>query len=74
MTREVLSGLQLYFDTSIGHNLLYRFERGQYGEMRKKYAGIEEGSEKRSMSEVYGVEHLLRLFGGSRQLARNRLG
>lgn len=32
---EVLSGLKLYFDKSLPQNLLYRFERPQYVEMRK---------------------------------------
>lgn len=52
---EVLAGIKTYFDKSLGNNLLYRFERHQYVEIRKKYADKE-------MSEVYGAEHLLRLF------------
>lgn len=79
LTREVVSGLKLYFDKSLGNNLLYRFERNQYAEIKKKYATLAVGqpmpvestggdkgnSEKKlkEMSEIYGVEHLLRLFG-----------
>lgn len=33
---EVLAGLKLYFDKSLAQNLLYRFERRQYVEMRKR--------------------------------------
>lgn len=64
LTSEVLAGLKLYFDRCIGNNLLYRFERTQYGEMKKRFApGTEEGGkEGKDMSQVYGVEHLLRLF------------
>lgn len=64
LTHEIVSGLKLYFEKSIGNNLLYRFERGQYGEIKKKYQGpnVPE-EEKKEMIEVYGVEHLLRLFG-----------
>ncbi|KAK9899852.1 MRG-domain-containing protein [Cystobasidium minutum MCA 4210] len=63
LTHEIVSGLKLYFEKSIGNNLLYRFERGQYGEIKKKYQGpnVPE-EEKKEMIEVYGVEHLLRLF------------
>ncbi|KAE8211158.1 hypothetical protein CF327_g5064 [Tilletia walkeri] len=34
---EVLDGLRLYFDKSLTHNLLYRFERLQYTEFRKAW-------------------------------------
>lgn len=64
LTHEIVEGIKLYFEKSIGSNLLYRFERGQYGEMKRKYQGpnVPE-EERREMIEVYGVEHLLRLFG-----------
>lgn len=61
----IISGLQLYFDRSIGANLLYRFERPQYAEVRKMYVTglhVELGQEK-DMSAVYGAEHLLRMIG-----------
>ena len=76
LVSEVIAGLKLYFNKSLGNNLLYRFERGQYGEMKKRFAGVssaaeknEEGEEHKEMSEVYGVEHLLRLFGESLRLS-----
>lgn len=94
---EVLAGLKLYFDKSLAHNLLYRFERPQYVELRKragpkmgdgdveaevaaalaKAGRSSEKSARRSStaddaeassgleleaSEIYGAEHLLRLF------------
>ncbi|ODV91922.1 hypothetical protein CANCADRAFT_18276, partial [Tortispora caseinolytica NRRL Y-17796] len=52
---EVVSGLALYFDRALGNMLLYKFERQQYLEIRKKYAEF-------IASDVYGAEHLLRLF------------
>lgn len=52
---EFLQGLQLYFDKALGNILLYRFERPQYADIRKRYAD-------RQMCEIYGAEHLCRLF------------
>ncbi|KAL7421050.1 Esa1p-associated factor [Cryptotrichosporon argae] len=52
---EIISGIILYFDKALGNNLLYRFERAQYVEQRRA-AGD------KPMSEIYGAEHLLRLF------------
>ncbi|KAJ3336673.1 Esa1p-associated factor [Gonapodya sp. JEL0774] len=52
---EVLDGIKLYFDRSLGNVLLYRFERAQYQDLLAKSQGKE-------MSDVYGAEHLLRLF------------
>lgn len=52
----MIDGIQKYFDAALGSLLLYRFERIQYAEAIKTFAG-------KRMSEVYGAEHLLRLFG-----------
>ncbi|KAJ1978648.1 Esa1p-associated factor [Dimargaris verticillata] len=52
---EVLEGLRLYFDKALGNILLYRFERLQYADMCKQHPN-------RPMSDIYGAEHLLRLF------------
>lgn len=61
----IISGLQVYFDRSLGANLLYRFERPQYAEIRKTYVTgpkVMVGQEK-EMSVIYGAEHLLRMLG-----------
>jgi len=52
---EVIEGVRLYFDKALGTILLYRFERVQYTESLKKQKG-------KAVSEIYGAEHLLRLF------------
>ncbi|KAG2340068.1 MRG-domain-containing protein [Suillus weaverae] len=60
----ITSGLQVYFDRSLGANLLYRFERPQYAEIRKQYVTgpkVQVGQEK-DMSAIYGAEHLLRML------------
>lgn len=53
---EVIEGIQLYFDKSLGSILLYRFERQQYLE-------ITTTNPTKLPRELYGAEHLLRLFG-----------
>lgn len=53
---ECLNGLQAYFDKTLGTILLYRFERQQYADVRKKFGDTA------MMSDIYGAEHLLRLF------------
>ncbi|KAA1137028.1 Esa1p-associated factor, variant 2 [Puccinia graminis f. sp. tritici] len=57
LIKEVNAGLKVYFDKSLGYCLLYRNERQQYIEIRKKLKG-------KLASEIYGAEHLLRLIGG----------
>lgn len=54
--KEVVDGIKIYFDRALGNILLYQFERGQYLEIRKAYPD-------KQCSEIYGAEHLLRLFG-----------
>jgi hypothetical protein len=56
---EIIAGITLYFDKALGNNLLYRFERAQYVEQKRE-------NPDKPMSEIYGAEHLLRLFGESR--------
>lgn len=52
---EILAGIRLYFDRSLGNILLYRFERQQYLDIRRQHP-------KKEASEIYGAEHLIRLF------------
>ncbi|TFK35880.1 MRG-domain-containing protein [Crucibulum laeve] len=64
MAPVIVSGLICYFDRSLGANLLYRFERPQYAAVRKQYITgpkVIVGQE-RTMSQVYGAEHLLRML------------
>ncbi|CAE6470104.1 unnamed protein product [Rhizoctonia solani] len=60
----IVAGLQLYFDKSVGANLLYRFERAQYMELRRRYVAGPQvmAGEPRDLSTIYGAEHLLRLI------------
>lgn len=55
ISREVSIGLRNYFDRALGTILLYRYERVQYEEYVEQHPDVQ-------MSNVYGVEHLLRLF------------
>jgi mortality factor 4-like protein 1 len=65
MLPTVIQGLQIYFDKALGCNLLYRSERNQYADVKKRYVSgpkVKVGEEK-NMSEVYGAEHLSRMLG-----------
>lgn len=53
--REITEGLATYFDSALAQLLLYRFERQQYSDMVRK-------NPEKNVSEIYGCEHLLRLF------------
>src|SRR5690606_19503028 len=57
LLEEFCAGLRLYFHKCLGVMLLYRFERQQYADILKEYGG------NKDMGEIYGGEHLLRLFG-----------
>nr|OQO09796.1 hypothetical protein B0A51_17926 [Rachicladosporium sp. CCFEE 5018] len=59
---EVIAGVREYFNKAVGRILLYRFERQQFQEWHKElqkgsgeYAGM-------TFCDIYGCEHLLRLF------------
>jgi len=52
---EVSNGLKAYFDQTLDKILLYPSERDQYKDLEKNSS--------RKPGEIYGAEHLLRLFG-----------
>ncbi|KAG2789864.1 hypothetical protein JG687_00012764 [Phytophthora cactorum] len=52
----IMQGVQSYFDRALSSILLYRMERRQYQELRQKQ------SEEVPLSQIYGAEHLIRLF------------
>lgn len=55
---EVIAGMMEYFDKMLDKILLYRYERPQYRMLRKKHhPNPGEGP-----VDVYGAEHLIRLF------------
>ncbi|RIB19439.1 MRG-domain-containing protein [Gigaspora rosea] len=53
---EIIIGVHFYFNRCLGTRLLYQLERQQYKEMREKFKHLDN-------SQIYGAEHLLRLFG-----------
>ncbi|CAH0476911.1 unnamed protein product [Peronospora belbahrii] len=52
----IMEGVQSYFDRALSSILLYRMERRQYQELRQKE------TEDVPLSQIYGAEHLIRLF------------
>ncbi len=60
---EVIQGLKEYFNRSLGRLLLYRFEREQFYDILTETEQATSDLAGKTMSEIYGGEHLLRLFG-----------
>ena len=70
---EVVQGVLEYFDKSLGRILLYRFERQQWLDIHERMMMTKEAAEKskdevniqvagKTPCQVYGAEHLSRLF------------
>ena len=60
---EVIAGIKEYFNKSLGRILLYRFERQQFYEVHKQIESGHGEHAGKSLCDMYGCEHLLRLFG-----------
>lgn len=60
---EVLAGVREYFNKSLGRILLYRFERQQFYEVHKQIESGHGEHAGKTLCDMYGCEHLLRLFG-----------
>ncbi|MCJ1476500.1 Esa1p-associated factor [Lambiella insularis] len=63
LLEEVVAGVKEYFDKCLGRILLYRFEREQFYDVRSLWEGAVGGEwEGKGPGDVYGAEHLARLF------------
>jgi mortality factor 4-like protein 1 len=60
---EVIQGMKEYFNKSLGRILLYRFEREQFYDISKQIEDATSDLAGKTLAEIYGGEHLLRLFG-----------
>jgi hypothetical protein len=63
LLEEVIAGVREYFNKSLGRILLYRFERHQYYEVHKMIESGHGEHAGKTLCDMYGCEHLLRLFG-----------
>lgn len=66
LAHTVVNGIQVYFDRCLGSQLLYKFERIQYSEVRHNHITgqhVKDTAAIPEMSGLYGAEHLLRLLG-----------
>jgi mortality factor 4-like protein 1 len=54
-----------FFSSALGANLLYRFERAQYADIRRRFIENPDlpPEQWKSESQIYGAEHLMRLIG-----------
>lgn len=64
LLEEMIQGTREYFEKALGRILLYRFERHQLKELRELWITDTDGKYK-GPADVYGAEHLSRLFGMS---------
>ncbi|KAI4167467.1 MAG: hypothetical protein LQ348_007656 [Seirophora lacunosa] len=63
LLEEVVAGMKEYFDVALGRMLLYRFERQQYADVIKHWAGGKgEWKGKSCPGDTYGAEHLCRML------------
>ncbi|KAF2107272.1 mortality factor 4-like protein-like protein 1 [Lophiotrema nucula] len=59
---EVIQGLKEYFNKSLGRLLLYRFEREQFLDIHNRLESGTSDLAGKNLYDIYGGEHLLRLF------------
>ncbi|KAJ4333340.1 Esa1p-associated factor [Ascochyta clinopodiicola] len=59
---EVVQGLKEYFNKSLGRLLLYRFEREQFYDITTQIEQPTNDLAGKPLADIYGGEHLLRLF------------
>ncbi|TIB71451.1 MRG-domain-containing protein [Wallemia mellicola] len=67
LVEEVTNGLEVYFNRAIASNLLYRFERPQFVQIKKEADERPDNHEHKQLSALYGTEHFLRLIANRGQ-------
>jgi mortality factor 4-like protein 1 len=67
LLHEVVNGLKEYFNRSLGRILLYKYERAQHADILRRVEDPMDDLAAMKMGDIYGAEHLLRLFGRSIQ-------
>lgn len=67
---EIIAGMIEYFNKCLGRLLLYRLERPQWQDIHAQINKSTGELSAKRVVDVYGVEHLLRLFGSSHLFLR----
>lgn len=62
IVEEVVAGLKEYFNKALGRLLLYRFEREQFYDIHTRIDQPTDELAGKTLAEIYGGEHLLRLL------------
>jgi mortality factor 4-like protein 1 len=60
---EVVGGMREYINKLLGRTLLYRYERVQYADLLDRMKDPDDKLFEAKLSDIYGCEHLLRLWG-----------
>jgi mortality factor 4-like protein 1 len=60
---EVIAGVREYFNKCLSRLLLYKFERPQFEEVAQRMNHAKDQYYSKEFKDIYGAEHLLRLFG-----------
>lgn len=69
---EITKGFKEYFSLSVGRVLLYKQERPQFAKLYKRIHDPSDELAGKTMYEIYGAEHMIRLLGKCQSIFLSR--